>query len=54
MSAETFGALVAELRRAEASGHPVDTLMPRLVRARGFTDADDIASVLRFELDSGR
>jgi len=51
VSAETFGALVAELRRAEASGHPVDTLMPRIVRARGFADADDIASVLHYRLE---
>ena len=48
---ETFGALAAVLRRAEADGHPVDRLMPRLVAARGFTDADDIASVLHYRLE---
>ncbi|MDN5757562.1 MAG: relaxase domain-containing protein [Tomitella sp.] len=41
-----FGALAAELRRAEANNHDLDTLFPRLISARGFADADDIASVL--------
>lgn len=41
-----FGALAVELRRAEANHHDVKTLLPRLVRARGFADADDIAAVL--------
>ncbi|OUZ07047.1 conjugal transfer protein [Aeromicrobium sp. PE09-221] len=44
---EAFGALTAELRRAEANHHNLDTLLPRLVAARSFEDADDIASVLR-------
>ncbi|WP_425280767.1 MobF family relaxase [Leucobacter coleopterorum] len=48
---ETFGALAAELRRAEADGHLVDRLLPRLVQARGLSDADDIASVLHFRLE---
>src|SRR5699024_1654304 len=41
-----FGALTAELRRAEANHHDMDRLLPRLIAARGFDDADDIASVL--------
>lgn len=41
-----FGALTAELRRAEANHHDMDRLLPRLIQARGFNDADDIASVL--------
>ncbi|WP_350353371.1 MobF family relaxase [Microbacterium sp. A8/3-1] len=41
-----FGALTAELRRAEANQHDLETLLPRLVRARGFGDAEDIAAVL--------
>lgn len=45
-----LGALTAELRRAEANHHNVDTLLPRLVRARGFADADDIASVIHHRL----
>lgn len=46
IESETFGALTAELRRAEANHHDLDTLFPRLLAARGFEDADDIASVL--------
>ncbi|MDN5746411.1 MAG: conjugal transfer protein, partial [Nocardioidaceae bacterium] len=45
-----FGALAAELRRAEANRHDVDRLFPRLVAARGFGDADDIAAVLHARL----
>ena len=50
IESEAFGALTAELRRAEANHHDLDTLFPRLVAARGFTDADDIASVLHHRL----
>ncbi len=48
--ADTFGALTAELRRAEANHHDVDALLPRLTAARGFMDADDIAAVLHYRL----
>ncbi|MBD8054467.1 relaxase domain-containing protein [Rhodococcus ruber] len=50
IQSDTFGALTAELRRAEANHHNIDTLMPRLVAARGFADADDIASILHHRL----
>ena len=50
LSSEAFGALAAELRRAEANGHDIDRLFPRLVKARGFGDADDIASVLHWRV----
>ena len=43
IDSDAFGALTAELRRAEANHHNVDTLLPRLIKARGFADADDIA-----------
>ncbi len=46
IESEAFGALTAELRRAEANHHDMGQVFPRLVRARGFDDADDIASVL--------
>ncbi|NHN54342.1 relaxase domain-containing protein [Calidifontibacter sp. DB0510] len=46
IESEAFGALTAELRRAEANHHDMDQLLPRLVQARGFDDADDIAAVL--------
>lgn len=50
LDSDAFGALAAELRRAEANHHDVDRLFPRLVKARGFDDADDIASVLHWRL----
>lgn len=50
IDSEAFGALAAELRRAEANHHDIDRLLPRLVRARGFEDADDVASVLHHRL----
>lgn len=50
ISSDAFGALTAELRRAEANHHDIDTLLPRLARARAFGDADDIAAVLHYRL----
>ena len=50
IDSDAFGALTAELRRAEANHHNVDTLLPRLIKARGFGDADDIASVIHHRL----
>ena len=50
IASEAFGALTAELRRAEANHHDIAALLPRLVRARGFTDADDIAAVLHYRV----
>ncbi|WP_415853405.1 MobF family relaxase [Sinomonas sp. G460-2] len=47
IASDAFGALTAELRRAEANHHDVEALLPRLVRAHGFGDADDIAAVLQ-------
>ncbi len=48
IDSDAFDALTAELRRAEANHHNVDTLLPRLIKARGFADADDIASVIHY------
>ncbi|OUZ06326.1 hypothetical protein BHE97_19205 [Aeromicrobium sp. PE09-221] len=50
LASDAYGALSAELRRAEANGHHLDRLFPRLVAARGFVDAADIASVLHARL----
>ena len=50
IESDAFGPLAAELRRAETNHHDVAVLLPRLVRARGFGDADDIAAVLRHRL----
>lgn len=46
ITSEAFGPLTAELRRAEANHHNPDTLLPRLVAAKGLEDADDVAAVL--------
>ncbi|MDQ0726732.1 MobF family relaxase [Microbacterium sp. W4I20] len=46
IASPAFGALTAELRRAEANQHDIETLLPHLVRTRGFGDAEDIAAVL--------
>lgn len=50
VGSEAFGALTAELRRAEANHHDIDRLFPRLVAARGFDDAEDIAKVMHYRL----
>jgi conjugative relaxase-like TrwC/TraI family protein len=50
VASDAFGSLSAELRRAEAKHYNVDVLLPRLVAARGFADADDVAAVLHERL----
>lgn len=50
IDSDAFGPLTAELRRAESYHHDVDRLLPRLITARGFEDADDIAAVLHQRL----
>jgi conjugative relaxase-like TrwC/TraI family protein len=50
IASPAFGALTAELRRAEANQHDIEALLPRLVRARAFGDADDIAAVLHYRV----
>ncbi|WP_454118431.1 hypothetical protein [Microbacterium lacticum] len=51
IESDAFGALTAGLRRAEALGHNVETLLPRIVAARGFEDAQDAAAVLHERLE---
>ena len=50
IQSEAFGALAAELRRAEAYGHNVDALLPRVVAHRSLLDADDVAAALTARL----
>ncbi|WP_345803371.1 MobF family relaxase [Microbacterium sp. AZCO] len=50
-TSDAFGALTAGLRRAEAVGYNVGTLLPRIVAARGFEDAQDAAAVLHERLE---
>ena len=47
LDSDTFGPLAAGLRRAEASGHDVERILPVAVGRRDFDDVDDIAAVLR-------
>ncbi|MFC4628282.1 MobF family relaxase [Promicromonospora alba] len=50
VESDAFGPLCAELRRAEADGHDVYRLLPRIAAARSLYDADDIAAVLHDRL----
>ena len=47
---ESFGSLVAQLRRTEAEGHQPDQLLSRVVLAGGLDDAYDPAAVLAARL----
>ncbi|MGV8973280.1 MAG: conjugal transfer protein, partial [Rhodoglobus sp.] len=46
IASDAFGPLVARLRRAEAAGFDLATLVPGLVGTRSLKDADDVAAVL--------
>lgn len=50
VSSDAFSALTAELRRAEAHHLDVEQLLPRVVAARDFADAEDIAAVIQARL----
>ncbi len=50
LASDAFGALAAQLRRAHAEGHDLDTLLPRLVDQRELGSAIDVASVLHHRL----
>ncbi len=50
VGSDSFGPLMAEFRRSDANHHNLDTLLPRLITARGLGDADDIGAVLRQRL----
>jgi hypothetical protein len=50
ITAPAFGALTAELRRAEADGHDVERLLGEVVVERSLDDADDPAAVLHYRL----
>jgi hypothetical protein len=52
LASDALGPLTAALRQAEADRHDVDELFPRLVAARGFADAGDIAAVLHHRVTS--
>jgi hypothetical protein len=49
---DAFGPFTAELRRAEAHHFDIPIVLSRVVAARGFEDAQDIAAVLRARVAS--
>ena len=52
VNSDAFGPFTAELRRAEAHHFDMGSLLARVVAARGFEDAQDIAAVLRARVAS--
>lgn len=50
VTGDSFGALTAALRRAEAYGHSVDELLPRLVASHDLTCARDVGAVLQHRI----
>lgn len=50
MRSESFGSLIAQLRRAEADGHQPERLLIRAVRSGGLDDANNPAAVLAARL----
>jgi conjugative relaxase-like TrwC/TraI family protein len=50
INSDAFGALTAELRRAEAHHFNIELLLPQVVAARDFLDAQDIAAVIQARL----
>ncbi|HUA49564.1 MAG TPA: MobF family relaxase [Solirubrobacteraceae bacterium] len=50
IEAESFGSLIAQLRRTEADGHQPEQLLSSAVRAGGLNDAKDPAAVLAARL----
>ena len=50
VAGESYGALVAELRRLEAHRHDLATLLRATVTARTLADADDLGAVLYWRL----
>ena len=52
IDSDAFGPFTAELRRAEAHHFDVSRVLSRVVAARGFEDAQDIAAVLRARVAS--
>ena len=47
---ESFGILTTELRRLEATGHDIDDLLPRIIRAAGLDGVEDLGSLLRYRI----
>ncbi|TRW45702.1 MobF family relaxase [Georgenia yuyongxinii] len=50
IASDGFGALVAELRRAEANHHDLGVLLPRVTAERNLLDAEDVTAVLSYRV----
>ncbi len=51
-ASDAYGPLIAALRDAEARGLDVERALPQLVAARELADADDVAAVLHYRVDT--
>jgi len=49
---DAYGILAAELRRLEAEGHDIDTLLPRVIQAGGMADVEDLGTLLRYRVQA--
>ena len=47
---DAFGILTTELRRLEADGHDIDSLLPRIIQVGGLDEVQDLGSLLRYRL----
>jgi hypothetical protein len=52
ISSTAFGPLTAALRQAEAYHYNLEQLLPRVVAAHPLDDADDVAAVLRYRIET--
>lgn len=52
IASDAFGALAAELRRADAENFDLPRLLPELIAGRPLSGADDLASVIRHRLQT--
>jgi hypothetical protein len=52
VSSPAFGPLTAALRQAEAHHHDLERFLPRIVAAHPLDDADDVAAVIRYRLET--
>ncbi len=52
LASTAFGPLTAALRRAEAYHHDLEQLLPRIAAAHPLDDAEDVAAVLRYRIET--
>ncbi|WP_159499381.1 MobF family relaxase [Microbacterium sp. 18062] len=52
VTTDSYGVLSTELRRLDAEGHDVDSLLPRVVSAGNLEGVDDLGSLLRYRMQT--